>query len=131
VLYRFDAPLFFANAEHFRVEVVHRAERPGTRRVVVTAEPITDIDATAAESLSLLADDLAERGVTLAFAELKGHVREKLARDGLVARLGEHRFHRTIGEAVKAYVADEGAPWVDWEDAGAPPGPPEVPPSTA
>ena len=131
VLYRFDAPLFFANAEHFRVEVVHLAERPGTRRIVVTAEPITDVDATAAESLSLLADDLAERGVTLAFAELKGHVREKLARDGLVARLGEQRFHRTIGEAVKAYVADEGASWVDWEDAGAPPGPPEVPPSTA
>ncbi len=80
LLYRFDAPLFFANAEFFREEVLERVDTadPPVRWVVVTAEPITSVDATAADMLRELVGDLEERGVTLAFAELKGHVRERL-----------------------------------------------------
>jgi high affinity sulfate transporter 1 len=118
VLYRFDAPLFFANADEFReraLELVAAAPGP-VRWLVVTAEPITDIDATAAEMLTRLHADLEGRHIVLAFAELKGHVRERLARFGLVDLVGDQYFYRTVGEAVHAYVAAAGVEWVDWED---------------
>jgi high affinity sulfate transporter 1 len=115
VLYRFDAPLFFANADTFRKQVEEEA-RDGVRWVVVTAEPITDVDATAAEMLGELRHDLAKRGVLLAFAELKGHVRDQLQRFGLVDQIGAEHFYRTIGQAVHAYVDAEQVDWTDWEE---------------
>jgi MFS superfamily sulfate permease-like transporter len=117
VLYRFDAPLFFANAELFRQQVLHHT-RPEADVcwLVVTAEPITDIDATGAAMLETLHDELRARDVAIAFAELKGHVRERLDRFGLVERFGRDRFYRTVGEAVHAYLAEEDVPWTDWED---------------
>jgi MFS superfamily sulfate permease-like transporter len=118
LLYRFDAPLFFANAEFFRQEILERVDAadPPARWVVVTAEPITSVDATSADMLRELVGDLESREVTLAFAELKGHVRERLERYGLVDMIGIDHFYRTIGEVVKAYVAAERVPWTDWED---------------
>ena len=83
---------------------------------MVSAEPITDIDATGAEVLEELLDDLDERGIELAFAELKGTVRDRLAPYGIVDRLGPNHFYRTVGQAVKDYVADTGVDWTDWED---------------
>ena len=118
LLFRFDAPLFFANAEEMRSRVhraVNEAGRP-VRWVVITAEPITDIDATGASVLTTLIDELEAEDITLAFSELKGVVRDRLAKYGLVDRIGPDHFYRTIGEAVKAYVAAEGVRWVDWED---------------
>lgn len=142
VLYRFDAPLFFANAGHFANEIrrlsgidgpgehderwaTHRGQvddrdtTPGTepvRWIVVTAEPITDVDTSAAEDLERLHAELRAAGVTFAFAELKGHVRDQLDRYGLVERIGPARFYRTVGEAVRAYVAETDVDWIDWED---------------
>jgi high affinity sulfate transporter 1 len=119
VLYRFDAPLFFANCEAFADEVRElRRSTPSPRWIVVTAEPITDVDATAAEMLFDLHRELTAHGIVLAFAELKGHVRERMARAGLVQLVGEHRFYRTVGQAVRTYVAETGVDWVDWEDRG-------------
>ncbi|MEZ5236017.1 MAG: SulP family inorganic anion transporter [Acidimicrobiales bacterium] len=115
VLYRFDAPLFFANAGFFVADLLTRLQ-PDTRQVTVTAEPITDIDATAAESLQVLLDELARRHVVLTFAELKGHVRDQLDAYGLVERIGRDRFARTVGEAVKRYVRTHDVGWQDWED---------------
>jgi high affinity sulfate transporter 1 len=116
-LFRFDAPLFFANAEVFLERVMQVTdEREPLRWVVVTAEPITDIDATAADMLAELHRDLAARGIVLAFAELKGVVRDQLERFGLVDVIGRDRFYRTVGEAVKVYVAENDVPWTDWED---------------
>ncbi len=77
LLYRFDAPLFFANAGYFRRRVRHLvtgATHP-VRWVVVAAEPITDIDSTAADNLHQLLEELRQERVTLAFAELKGRSR--------------------------------------------------------
>jgi MFS superfamily sulfate permease-like transporter len=118
LLYRFDAPLFFANADFFRQQVVELVDEatPRPRWVIVTAEPITSVDATAADMLRELVEDLRQRDVTLGFAELKGHVRERLERYGLVDVVGREHFYRTIGEAVKAYVAAEEVSWTDWED---------------
>jgi len=124
LLYRFDAPLFFANAAHFVSDVLRRVDgAPGTlQRVVVTAEPITDVDSTAVEALLQLLDALAAKGVALGFAELKGHVRERLHGTGVLERVGPTHLHRTVGEAVRRHVADAGVDWVDWEDRQAPPG---------
>ena len=115
-LLRFDAPLFFANAEAFKREVLTLADRPGVRWIVITAEPVTDVDVTGVEAVSSVLDELDKRQIVLAFAELKGPVRDRLARSGLVDRIGRDRFYRTVGEAVKASVEATGSVWTDWED---------------
>ena len=118
LLYRFDAPLFFANAGYFRRRVrdlVAEATHP-VRWVVVAAEPITDIDTTAADVLNELLEELRERQVTLAFAELKGPVKDRLERYRLYDDIGPERFFPTIGTAVNGYVEATGTTWVDWEE---------------
>lgn len=104
VLFRFDAPLFFANADLFRQQVLDLVdEATRVRWVVVTAEPITDVDSTAAVMLDELFLELQERGASLRFAELKGTVRDGLDRFGLVEKIGPDRFYRTIDQAVEAF----------------------------
>ena len=116
VLYRFDAPLFFANVDHFR-ERVRSLARPGeVGWIVVAAEPITDVDATAGETLQVLIDELDALGIELAFAELKDPVRDRLRRYGLEDAIGADRFFPTLGVAVAGYLAHTGVEWVDWED---------------
>jgi len=115
ILYRWDAPLFFANAARFRERVFRHVRRagPDVKWVVVAGEPITDVDATAARALSDLLDDLDARSVRFAFAELKGPVWDQLVTYGLAARIGERYRFPTLGTAVKAYVEETGTPWVD------------------
>jgi high affinity sulfate transporter 1 len=119
ILYRWDAPLFFANAELFRehaLDVVDHAPPP-TRWLAVASEPMTDIDTTAADTLEELITELARRGVELHFAELKGHVKDRLQTYGIYQRLGADHFHPTIGIAVKSYLATHpDVAWRDWED---------------
>jgi high affinity sulfate transporter 1 len=119
VLFRWDAPLFFANAEAFRDDVLRAvAEAPDrTRWVVVTAEPVTDVDITAADVLADLHDELTVKGVELCFAEMKGPVKDRLKRYGLFAQVGPDRFFTTIGAAVDGYLTETGVKWLDWEDA--------------
>ena len=99
VLYRWDAPLFFANADLFRehvLEIVDHAPPP-VRWLAVTSEPMTDIDTTAADMLDELITELARRGVELHFADMKGHVKDRLRTYGLFDRLGGDHFHPTVG----------------------------------
>jgi high affinity sulfate transporter 1 len=105
LLVRFDAPLFFANAGVFHGFVLRAvADAPSPPRwVVVAAEPITDVDSTAAESLLELVDELDAAGVTLALAEVKGPVKDKLRRLGVIERIGEEHVFPTVGAAVRAY----------------------------
>jgi high affinity sulfate transporter 1 len=122
LLYRFDAPLFFANAGVFQeklLRAVEEAPQP-VRRVVVAAEPITDVDTTAADMLIELARELEEGGVELAFAEIKGPAKDKLDAYGLLSLIGEGRFYATVGAAVHAYVEEHGVEWRDWEDQAVP-----------
>jgi high affinity sulfate transporter 1 len=116
VLYRFDAPLFFANADYFRERVRALARGQDVSRIVVAAEPITDVDATAGEALATLTGELEAAGVELAFAELKDPVRDRLRRYGVEAAIGADRFFPTIGVAVAAYLEHSGVDWLDWED---------------
>ncbi|WP_404993319.1 SulP family inorganic anion transporter [Cupriavidus pauculus] len=107
VLFRWDAPLFFANAELFQqrlLEAVAAAPTP-VRRVVVAAEPVTSVDVTSADMLRELAQALAEDGIALHFAEMKDPVRDKLRRFELTDVFGDDRFHPTVGSAVDDYLA--------------------------
>ncbi len=113
VLLRFDAPLFFANAGIFRQQAVRvvSSAQPPARRLVVAAEPITDVDSTAADMLVELDRELLQLGVQLAFAELKDPVRDKLRRYGLLEVIGRERFYPTLGVAVHAFVSDFAVDW--------------------
>src|SRR6266508_2498759 len=107
LLYRFDAPLFFANAGFFRRRIrgLLAATTPRVRWVVVAAEPITDVDTSAAAIL----------------AELKGPVKDRLRRYGLYDQVGDDRFFPTVGTAVDGYLRATGVEWVDWEERPDPP----------
>lgn len=118
VLLRWDAPLFFANAQIFRARVqqaIDTAPAP-TRRIVIAAEPVTDIDITAADMLAELVDQLDALHIQLCFAELKGPVKDSLKRYGIFERIGEHSFMPTVGRAVSDYVQTYRVAWHDWED---------------
>jgi len=107
VLLRWDAPLFFANAEWFE-RVVHAtlaASPTPVRWLVVTAEPVTNVDITAADMLCELDADLQAQGIELCFAEMKGPVKDRLKRFGLMAHFGQQTFYPTIDDAVRAYRA--------------------------
>ena len=119
VLFRWDAPLFFANADLFRERVreVARGADPPARWVVVAAEPITDVDSTAADMIEELSHELDAAGIELVFAEMKSPVKELLRRYGLEGKIGKERFFSTTGAAVKRYLALHDGAWVDWEDA--------------
>src|SRR5262252_1979324 len=90
VLFRWDAPLFFANAELFskRVLAAVAGSQAPVRRVVVAAEPITSVDVTAADMLGELRQALERKGVELSFAELKDPVKDKIRRFGLLEQFG-------------------------------------------
>jgi high affinity sulfate transporter 1 len=107
VLFRWDAPLFFANAEFFndRVHAAIAGSPTPVRWLVVAAEPVTSIDVTAADAVCDLDDSLRAAGIRMCFAEMKSPVTEKLQRFGLVSRFGETAFFATIEEAVMACVA--------------------------
>jgi high affinity sulfate transporter 1 len=113
VLFRWDAPLFFANAELFKQRVLDAAaQAPAKARwVVVTAEPVTSVDVTAADALAELQAALNEAGIELCFAELKDPVKDKLKRFGLFTQIGEHRFFPTISMAVESYRETYAVEW--------------------
>jgi high affinity sulfate transporter 1 len=117
LIYRFDAPIFFANADHF-VRNVRAAldARQAVVWIVLAAEPITDVDTTGAAALAGLLDELDARGVELAVAELKGPVKDRLRGYGLYDRIGDDRFFPTLGTAIDAYLAATGTDWTDWTD---------------
>jgi high affinity sulfate transporter 1 len=118
VLFRWDAPLFFANAEFFKERVLDAVNKspPPVRWVVVAAEPVTSVDVTAADMLADLHKALLDAGVELRFAELKDPVKDKLKRFGLLPILGEDKFFPTVGAGVSSYLEHYHVPWVDWED---------------
>ncbi|SNS27693.1 high affinity sulphate transporter 1 [Geodermatophilus saharensis] len=114
VIVRFDAPLFFANAKTFRDAVVALARtEPPPRWIVVAAEPVTDVDTTAADVLFDLDRLLDARGQDLVFAELKDPVRAKIDRYGLDRAIEPQHFFPTVDAAVEAFRARTGARWSD------------------
>jgi high affinity sulfate transporter 1 len=116
-IYRFDAPLFFANARTFR-EGIRRlaAARPRPRWIVIAAEPVTDVDTTAADMLLQLDLELNAEGISLVFAELKDPVKTKLERYELLGPLDPGHFFPTLDAAVAEFRRQTGAGWTSPDD---------------
>jgi high affinity sulfate transporter 1 len=108
VVYRYDAPLFFANAEDFRERALAAAaENPeGTAPIewfVLNAEANVEVDLTAVDALDQLRRDLEARGIVFAMARVKQDLRELLDAAGLVDKIGEDRIFMTLPTAVEAF----------------------------
>jgi MFS superfamily sulfate permease-like transporter len=112
VIFRFDAPLFFANSRTFREQVRRLAAAdPPPSWIIVAAEPITDIDTTAADMLEDLDEHLNARGISLVFAEMKDPVHAKVDRYRLTRTIDPDHFFPTVTAAVKAFQRETGAEW--------------------
>jgi high affinity sulfate transporter 1 len=116
VVYRWEAPLFFANAGIFRQEVRRLVRRRQPRWVVLQCEAVTDIDVTAADVLERLDLELNAQGVHLAFVELRSRLHDLVGRYGLDDTLDGEHFYPSI-EAALADIArldaDPGPPTGD------------------
>lgn len=115
VIYRFDAPLIFANANNFRDEV-RRISRTKLKPqwLVIAAEPITNVDTTAADMLLDLDQELYAENVNVVVAELKDPVRRKVERYGLTRQFAPECYYPTIGAAVSAFREETGAVDRNW-----------------
>ena len=104
VIFRFDAPLIFANARAFRDELRTIAEKePRPRWIVVAAEPMTDIDSTGGDTIAAIDEELAKAGIELKFAELKDAVRQKIRTYGIPLLADDSHFYPTVTAAARAY----------------------------
>jgi high affinity sulfate transporter 1 len=109
LMVRWDAPLFFANANLFRQRIRDLLERadPTPTWVLITAEPVTDIDTTAAEMLADLDLEMNAAGLHLVFAELKEPVQDKIVRYGLLETIDRRHFYPTIEVAVEEFHREQ------------------------
>lgn len=107
VVYRYDSPLFFANADDFRRRVLAAvdANPDPVAWVVLNTEAIVDVDITATDALEEVRRELDERGIVLALARLKQDLRESLAPTGLLERIGEDHLFATLPTAIAAFHA--------------------------
>jgi SulP family sulfate permease len=120
LVYRYDAPLFFANAEDFKRRALAAVDdaNPPVEWFLLNAEANTEIDLTAVDALEEVRRTLAENGVVFALARVKFEVREILASTGFIDRIGEDRVFMTLPTAVHAYEQ-----WYAARHRGDPPSP--------
>lgn len=113
VIFRFDAPLFFANTRTFRDQIRHfAATKPKPRWILIAAASLTDVDTTAADMLAALDEEINADNISLVFAELKDPVREKLERYELIGHYFDPaHFYPTLDAAISAYREQTGAQW--------------------
>jgi SulP family sulfate permease len=112
LVYRYDAPLCFANAENFRSRALAALEtQPEPPRwFLLNAEANVEIDSTAAEALEALHDELQRRGIVLALARVKQDLRADLRAAGLLDLIGEERIFPTLPTAVEAFRSGPSPP---------------------
>jgi len=113
MLFRWDAPLFFANSELFHQKVKEAIEgsTQPLKRILITAEPVTSIDVTSADMLVELEQNLRDSGIELRFAEMKDPVKDKLKRFEIMDTFGANNFYPTIGAAVDAFLDEHKVDW--------------------
>ena len=119
MILRWDAPLFFVNANIFRDLVLSLITQAETKPfwVLVTAEPVTDVDTTAADMLVDLDLELNASNIHLVIAEVKAPVQEKIMRYGLLDTIDQRHFFSTIEVAVAAF-SDEISKYIEPTDKG-------------
>lgn len=122
VIFRFDAPLFFANTRAFRDHIRHFAAiKPKPRWILIAAASLTDVDTTAADMLATLDEEINADNISLVFAELKDPVREKLEKYELIGHYFDPtHFFPTLDAAISAYREQTGARWEPPGQAGPP-----------
>ncbi|MGD9892332.1 MAG: SulP family inorganic anion transporter [Dehalococcoidia bacterium] len=110
IVYRFDAPLFFANASTFaeRVGELATTDVVPVRRIIIDVEPIVTIDTTAADTLLKLHTSLSERGVSLGVARANESVMDMLGRMGVIAAIGPENFYPNVRAGLQAWVSGRG-----------------------
>jgi high affinity sulfate transporter 1 len=110
VVFRYDSPLCFANANDFKtraLEAVERQQEP-VEWLLLNAEAIVEVDLTAADALGELHDELERRGIVLALARVKQDLRDQLERIGLVTHIGSDRLYPTLPVALEAFERRSG-----------------------
>lgn len=112
VVYRYDAPLCFANAEDFRRRALAALEtsREPVQWFLLNAEANVEVDLTALDALDQLRTELAQRGIVFAMARVKQDLRNALVAAGLVEKIGEDRIFMTLPTAIEAYNRGHGEP---------------------
>jgi len=108
VVYRWEAPLFFANSAAFRTQIRDLVRDRGPAWVVVQSEAITDVDVSAAKMLEQLDRELNARGVHMAFVEMRTRVRDLVRRYGLFETLDRDRFYPTLESGLAAIEGELG-----------------------
>jgi sulfate permease, SulP family len=118
LVYRYDAPLFFANAQNFKNRALASVDAadPPVEWFLLNAEANTEIDLTAVDALEEVRKTLAERDIVFALARVKFELREILASTGFIERVGEDRVFMTLPTAVSAYQQ-----WYSAHHGGNPP----------
>jgi high affinity sulfate transporter 1 len=101
VVYRWEAPLFFANAGSFRQQIRHLVREHRPEWVVIQCEAVTDVDVTAAEMLEQLDNELNAAGIHMAFAEMRSRLQDLTLRYGLLETLDRDHFYPTLEAALK------------------------------
>jgi high affinity sulfate transporter 1 len=115
MVFRYDSPLFFANAEDFRLRVLealadHAAEGQPVRAVLLNCEANVDVDSTAVEALESLVRELHASGITVSLARVHVELAELLERAGLLDLIGRHNVYPTLPTAVEGYRATQRPP---------------------
>lgn len=124
VVYRYDSPLFFANAQDFKrraLQALDLAEMPA-EWLILNAEANVEVDLTSIDALEQLRAELEHRGIVLALARVKQDLRHDLAAAGFLEKVRPERVFPTLPTAVGAYVR-----WYT-ERHGHGPGGVEIPP---
>ncbi len=102
VVYRWEAPLFFANSSAFRTQVRHVVAERHATWVIVQCEAMTDVDVSAARMLEQLDRELNAAGIHMAFAEMRTRLQHLVRRYGLFETLDRDRFYPTLDAAIAA-----------------------------
>ena len=109
VVYRWEAPLIFANSGLFRRQLRSLVDEKHARWVVLECEAVTDIDVTAAAMLEQLDEQLNEQGVHVAFVELRSRLQDLILRYGLFETLDRDHFYPSVEAALAAIAAADAA----------------------
>ncbi len=107
VIYRWEAPLFFANAGIFRQQIRRLVREHKPRWVVLQCEAITDIDVTAADMLKGLDHELNQQGVHMAFVEMRDRLRDRVDTYGLYEELDHDHFYAKMKPALRDITAHD------------------------
>jgi high affinity sulfate transporter 1 len=110
LIFRFDAPIIFANASYFSSEVRRRIDEATTpvSEVLLPAQQINHLDSTGSTQLAALNDELKSKGIRLSFAEAKASLLEMMRRTDLEEKLGADHFYETIADGVTAFRQRQG-----------------------